>query len=102
MTPDDNLLAGVNLSQFTEAQRQKIIETIYSKLEDRVGVKMVSMVSDEQFDQFELLVDQANEDKLGEWLSDNVPSYDEEVEVILLQLKQEVVADPQNFLAEAA
>ncbi len=99
MQPDNNLLAGLNLDQFSEEQCQKIIEKIYHVLEDRVGNKMVSMVSDEKFAQFELMVDQADENKLDEWLSINVPNYDQMVESILEELKQEVAANPQTFLA---
>ncbi len=98
MPPDDNLLAGLNLSQFSETRRQEILENLYKKLEDRVGDKMATTVSDEQFAQFESLIDQGDENKLEKWLSVSVPAYDQMVEVILQQLKQEVTINPNSFL----
>ena len=99
MQPDDNLLSRVNLDQFSEADRQKILKKIYEQLEDRVGAKVESMVTDEQFAQFEAIVDEADESKLDDWLEKNVPNYEQVVDEILQQLKQEVAADPGSFLS---
>src|SRR3990167_7666434 len=98
MKPDDNLLTGINLDQFSEADQQKIQEKLYRQLENRVGAKVESIVSDEQFTQFESVVDQGDENKLDEWLEKNLPNYEQIVGEILQQLKQEVTANPQSFL----
>ena len=98
MKPDDNLLTGINLDQFSEADQQKIQEKLYRQLENRVGAKVESIVSDEQFTQFESVVDQGDENKLDEWLEKNVPNYEQITSEILQQLKQEIAANPQNFL----
>ena len=98
MQMDDSLLTGINLDQFSEADRQKILEKLYRQLENRVGAKVESIVSDEQFTQFESVVDQGDENKLDEWLENNVPNYEQITSEILQQLKQEIAANPQNFL----
>ena len=98
MKPDDNLLTGINLDQFSEADQQKIQEKLYRQLENRVGAKVESIVSDEQFTQFESVVDQGDENKLDEWIEKNVPNYEQITSEILQQLKQEIAANPQNFL----
>ena len=98
MKPDDNLLTGINLDQFSEADQQKIQEKLYRQLENQVGAKVESVVTDEQFAQFESVVDQGDEDKLDEWLEKNVPNYEQITSEILQQLKQEIAANPQNFL----
>ena len=98
MQPDNNLLTGINLDQFSEADRQKILEKLYRQLENQVGAKVESVVTDEQFAQFESVVDQGDEDKLDEWLEKNVPNYEQITSEILQQLKQEIAANPQNFL----
>jgi hypothetical protein len=95
---DASLLSDVDLSRFSDAEREKIVQSLYQKLEDRVGDQVTAIVSDEQFEQFEALVDTGNEEKLDEWLDSNVPNYDQLVSAQLEQLKTELRTDPQAFL----
>ena len=99
MQPDNTLLTGLDLDQFSEEQRQKIIEKLYKQLEDRVGDKVAALVNDEQFARFESVIDEGDEEKLDEWLGINVPNYSQMVEKTLEQLKQEVAANPGSFLS---
>ncbi len=94
---DDSLLSGVDLSQYSEQQQEKMLAKLYGKLEEQVGEKVAALVSDQQFDQFEALIDQGDEDKLDEWLMANVPDYEKLVEDTLNQLKQELQTNPQAF-----
>ncbi len=95
----DDFFDGVT-QKLSEEEKKTILRTVYSQLEERVGDKVVDMVSDEQFSQFESLVDQEDETKINEWLKTNVPTYDQMVESILEELKQEVAANPQTFLGD--
>lgn len=99
MLPDNSLLAGVNLGQFTETQKQTILENFYKQLEDRLGDKVTSLVDDEKFIEFENLVDQGDEDKINAWVETNIPNYEQESNQIFEGLKQELATNPQNFLA---
>lgn len=95
---DASLLADVDLSRFSEEDKEKIAQSLYQKLEDRVGDQVSALVNDEQFEQFEALIGTGNEEKLDEWLDSNVPDYDRLVSTQLEQLKTELRADPQAFL----
>lgn len=88
---------GLDLSQYSEEQQQKIAERIFEQLEGRLGDKIAPTVSDEKFAEFENLIDKG-EDNLDDWLDKNVPNYEQMVEEILGQLKKEVAANPQAFL----
>jgi predicted nucleic acid-binding protein len=98
MPVDGNLLAGIDLSQFNEAEQGKILENLYQRLEDRVGRQVEAIVPDTKFDEFETLIDSMDEKKLSQWLDVNVPDYDDIVQKTLDQLKQEVTANPTSFL----
>jgi hypothetical protein len=98
MQADDSLLAGLDLSQFSESQQAEILQNLYTRLEDKVGDQVAAIVSDEQFAEFEDVVAQANDERLNDWLDHNIPTYAEITESVLEQLKQEVAANPQSFL----
>ncbi|HET9721674.1 MAG TPA: DUF5663 domain-containing protein [Candidatus Saccharimonadales bacterium] len=98
-TDDPNLLEDLDLSSYSPKQAQAIAQNIYAALEDRVGDQVANLISDEQFDQYEVLIDQADDQKLDQWLDANVPNYDQLVEITLQSLKQEFQANPTAFLA---
>lgn len=97
-TDDPNLLADLDLSQYDDSERQTIAQNIYARLEDRVGEKTAAMVPDDKFEEFELLVDQASDERLDEWLDTNIPDYDNLVSTELDNLKNEFKANPGAFL----
>lgn len=98
---DDNLLTDLELSAYSESQRHTIAQNIYARLEEAVGEKVAAMVPDDKFEQFELIVDQASDEKLDQWLDTNVPDYDNLVAAELAKLKDEFRADSGAFLKPA-
>jgi len=95
---DVDLLADLDLSQFTDAQRETIEANLYGQYEDRLGEKIAALINDEKFAQFEAVIDQGDEEKIELWLDQNVPGYENIAEQVLEELKQEVRADPTKFL----
>jgi len=95
---DVDLLADLDLSQFTDAQRQIIEANLYGQYEDRLGEKIVPLINDEKFAQFEAVIDQGDEEKIELWLDQNVPGYENIAEQVLEELKQEVRTNPAKFL----
>jgi hypothetical protein len=95
---DVDLLADLDLSQFTDAQRQTIEANLYGQYEDRLGERIVPLINDEKFAQFEAVIDQGDEEKIELWLDQNVPGYENIAQQVLEELKQEVRTDPTKFL----
>lgn len=96
---DDDLLADLDLSQFKEAERELIEANLYSQWEERLGDQLAKIVSDDKFAEFEMVIDQDDEDKMDEWLSANVPGYEDLAAKLLEDIKQQVRGNPEAFLA---
>ena len=97
MQLDDDFFAGLG-QKLTEVQKDKIAGNIYSQLEDRVGELLEARVSDQQFEQFEMLIAKGSDQELDTWLSQNAPGYDQLVEQTFEQIKQEAKLSPAKFL----
>lgn len=95
---DDDLLSDLDLSSYTESQRDTIAQNLYKMLEDRVGDQVSKIVTDQQFAEFEDIIGQADDAKLDEWLNRYVPTYEEISANIFDQLMAELSANPAAFL----
>ena len=94
----DDFFAGLE-QELSNQQKQSIAQNVYSQLEDRVGDKLQAQLSDQQYDDFEKVVESGHDQEIADWLANNAPGYQKLVDDTLEQLKQEVKADPNKFLA---
>jgi hypothetical protein len=97
MQLDDDFFASLGQA-LNEQQKQTIASNIYSELEDRVGEKLESQLSDSQYTEFEIIVAKGNEPDLDDWLSANAPGYEQLVDQTLEQIKQEAKTGVNKFL----
>lgn len=96
---DDDFIATLDKTGLSEEQKTNLCENLYDEFEDRLGEKLGDLISDEQFAEFEMLVDRGDDDELDAWLDLNAPEHEQISDEIFEQLKQEALANPQNFLA---
>lgn len=102
---DDNMLKDLGLDSLPEEEKQKLKLHIYETLEMRVGMSLAKQMSDEQLDEFEQIIDAAEEEH-GEdemdaqtqqqaltWLEQNFPGYKKVVADELEKLKNEIKRD---------
>jgi len=92
---DDKFLADIGLNEMPEVEKKPFLQHIYSELEMRVGTKLSDGMSDDQLQEFELIIDQ-NDTMIGDWLNKYAPSYHNDAAFIQLQeLTQLDVNDPK-------
>src|SRR5438128_1730722 len=97
MQLDDDFFAGLG-QHLTNEQKQAIAENVYSELEDAVGEKMAAQLSDEQYEQFDQLLESGGDLDVEQWLAANAPGHEQAVEQIFELIKQAVKADPAKYL----
>lgn len=71
---DENFLNDLGLGQLPADQKQAFLQHIYEQLELAVGTKLSEGLSESQMKEFEAFVDQ-DEDKVRQWLANNLPEY---------------------------
>jgi hypothetical protein len=71
---DDQFLQSVGLGQLPDDQKQAFLQHTYETLEERVGMRLASGLSEAQLEEFEGFAAQ-DEQKTYAWLSANVPDY---------------------------
>lgn len=71
---DDKFLEDVGLQDLPEEQKKAFLQHIYDELELRVGTKLSDGMSNEQLEEFELIIDR-NDDIVTAWLVRYVPDY---------------------------
>ena len=86
---DDNFLDSLGLSALPQDEKEKMKAHIYETLEMRVGMRLASGMSEDQLNEFELLMN--NQDDAGalKWLETNFPNYKRVVGDELDKLKTE-------------
>lgn len=71
---DEKFLEQVGLGQLPDEQKKPFLQHVYQELEMRVGTELSSGMSDQQLDEFGLIIDR-NDDVITTWLKSNVPDY---------------------------
>lgn len=74
---DENFLQELGLDSLPAEQKKAFLQHIYEELELRVGTKLSEGLKESQMQEFEAFVDQ-NEEKVRDWLADNLPHYAEQ------------------------
>lgn len=87
---DDKFLQSVGLGDLPDDQKQAFLQHTYETLEERVGTRLASSLSEAQLEEFEGFATH-NEEKINTWLSENVPNYQEEEDY-----KQLAASAPNN------
>ena len=105
---DDNLLQELGLGSLPSADKNHMLQFIYEKLEERVGMNLASQMSDSQLDEFEQLMPvqgdtpeiiKQKEAAALQWLESNFPNYKQVVANELEKLKVEIRQMAPQILA---
>jgi hypothetical protein len=87
---DAAFLVDVHLDGMSPVEGNLMLRHIYETLELRVGERLASAMTDFQLDEFEILIDERDEEGAYTWLRTNFPYYRELVEEELELLRTEV------------
>ncbi len=98
MKLDDQFLVDVGLGSLSDDQKKEMIQDILSKLELEVGMKLAARMSEDQFNEFNNLIEQDNDDVSAAWLEKNFPDYRQVVADELARLKAEIQRDAPKIL----
>ncbi|MGA5541346.1 DUF5663 domain-containing protein [Mycobacterium sp. NPDC051198] len=71
---DDEFLAGVGLSGLPDADKQQLLQELYSELELRVGSALSEGFSGEQLDEFSAIIDRDHH-CIVTWIEANSPDF---------------------------
>jgi len=72
---DKELLADVGLSRLPSNLADMTLRATYITLERRVGLRLASILTDEQFDEFEPFYENRDEEGAFAWLQSQLPDY---------------------------
>jgi hypothetical protein len=107
---DDELLQEVGLGALPASEKNRMLNFIYEKLEERVGMNLASKMTDAQLDEFERLMPvegdsaeaiQQKERSALQWLETNFPNYKQVVADELEKLKAEIKQMAPQILASS-
>ena len=98
MQIDDNFLysIGIDVNNLSEDQKKKAFAQILDIFRIRLGVKITANLSDEQLEEFTDITN--NNGNVLEWVSDNVPNYEQIGDEILAELHNELQQKHQEVL----
>jgi Protein of unknown function (DUF5663) len=99
---DDNFLASLGLGDMLAEEKKAFLSYLYEELELRVGTVLSKGLSDDQLEQFEKLIDGGQQEEALTWLEQNCPNYRDVVKAELEKLKQEITANKDKLLDDAA
>jgi len=97
MQLDDDFFASLG-QPLTDGQKQAIAERVYTELEDKVGEAMADTLSDEQYEQFDQLLEKGGDLDVAQWLEANAPGHEQLVDDTFEAIKKAVKADPAKYL----
>lgn len=100
---DNNFLISMGLGSLPVAEKNKLLQAIYERLEMNVGMRLAERMTEEQLTEFEQFMNQKDEAGALRWLESNFPNYKQVVAEELDKLKNEVTqAAPQILAASQA
>ncbi len=91
------LLAGLGYKNLTDEQYRQLLTEFYNAAEDIVGVRLASMMSDSQLDEFGDLFDRRDDAGAFDWLKRNFPNYFDIVKEVFAELEQLLTVTARQF-----
>ncbi len=98
---DNDFLVSLGLGTLPVEEKNKLLQTIYERLELNVGMRLAERMTDAQLDEFEAFIDKNDETGALHWLETNFPNYKDVVAEELEKLKTEVSAVAPQILSAA-
>ncbi len=95
----DNFFISSGLGVLVGDQKEAAERRVLEELDLKMGDKLSNTLTEEQFLQLEHLASQDDSAKTDAWLERNCPGYEQIIEAALEEVKKEILADPQKFLA---
>lgn len=87
---DEAFLVDVHLEGLPPEEGKLMLAHIYETLEQRVGFRLAAEMSPEEFDEFELLFEEQDDEKALAWLNEKFPDHGQVVREELNLLRAEI------------
>jgi hypothetical protein len=87
---DEDIIKEFGLENFSKEEQANLIKQVGETLKIRVGMKLADVMSDDQLEQFQTVMDSGNEEEANKWLAANVPNYVQLVADEMKAIKSEI------------
>lgn len=87
---DEAFLADVHLDGLSSEEGKLMLAHIYETLEHRVGLRLTAAMTPEELDEFELTIEEGDEQGAQRWLQRRFPEHPEMVREELGLLRSEI------------
>ncbi|RHW25421.1 hypothetical protein D0Z08_19535 [Nocardioides immobilis] len=98
---NDDLLVELGLGALGAEDKRSILAHMYETLELRVGMELARQMTNAQLDEFEVFIDNDDQEGSLAWLSEHFPHYRQVVAETFDDLKAEIKGQATAILAEA-
>lgn len=96
---DETLLVELGLGRLPKPEKDKLLGQLIRTLEERVGQRIASVMSDQQLEEFERFIDSNDQNGALKWLQANYPDHQRVVVEEFDKLKAEIKQDAPRILA---
>lgn len=90
MQINNDYLDSIGVKAETEEQKQNALVVILEIFQDRLGTKITELLNDEQIDEFSKVNATGDSQQSLEWISANVPQYEQIGDSLLKELQEEL------------
>jgi len=87
---DEDIIKEFGLENFSSEEQAEFIKDIGENLKLRVGMKFAEIMSDDQLEQFQAVMDSDDDEAATKWLVANVPNYAQLVADEMQAIKSEI------------
>ncbi|MBL7492790.1 DUF853 family protein [Frankia sp. AgB1.9] len=92
-----DILIHAGIDDLPSSDRRSLLDYLYETLEVRVGERIVDLLTEEEFDEMEDMMENHTESEAMEWLEASVPSYKGIVREEFLKLQSEVEQNSERI-----
>ncbi len=87
-----NILEELGLENLPEDKKEELLSVMTESVLKRITISVLEQLSDEDKKEFDKLRDQADAEKINQFLREKIENYDAMIEKIIKEFKQEMQA----------
>lgn len=95
---DNKFLEDIGLGSLPETEKRPMLLHIYQKLQGNVGLRLADQMTDQQLAEFEVFMNNKDDNGARQWLETNLPGYKDVVNQELEKLKNDIKAVAPQIL----
>jgi len=95
---DEEYLRDLGIADMPEDMKKPLVEGLEKQIQDRVSLRIAERLTDEQLEELARLAESGDEEAQVKWLEEKVPNYDEIIREVLIEVKDEILAQRAQVL----